>query len=328
MAKLSQKEIDKIRYLYIEKKLSQNQIVNLTKHSICAVNKYCKGLRSRSEGCKLAHTQNGMYKLTNEGRKKLSDSGKAMVKRNKKFWTKPEREFKIILNSIDIGVKFPDYVKEVFDLKDDDDPTICFQYPVQRYVCDFVDVNMKIVYRVNGDFWHGNPILYTGELTKIQKHNQIQDRNCKIFLEKRGFYVCDIWESEIYWNKELVIGKIRAARKKANPPVLHTGNTGSVTQVAHDWSKRLKELWFKKQKEKKKKKIIKCLVCGNGFIPDKKTSRYCSIICSHKKLRRTKWPEKHVLKKEIDSMSWCAIGRKYNVSDNAVRKWARNYDLM
>jgi len=30
----------------------------------------------------------------------------------------------------------------------------------------------------------------------------------------------------------------------------------------------------------------------------------------------------------IDTMSWCAIGRKYKVSDNAVRKWARKYGLI
>jgi len=29
----------------------------------------------------------------------------------------------------------------------------------------------------------------------------------------------------------------------------------------------------------------------------------------------------------IDTMSWTAIGKKYGVSDNAVKKWARKYDI-
>jgi len=31
---------------------------------------------------------------------------------------------------------------------------------------------------------------------------------------------------------------------------------------------------------------------------------------------------------DIDNMSWVAIGRKYSVSDNAVKKWARKYGLL
>ena len=31
---------------------------------------------------------------------------------------------------------------------------------------------------------------------------------------------------------------------------------------------------------------------------------------------------------DIKIFSWCAIGRKYGVSDNAVRKWARSYDII
>ncbi|MFL5904717.1 MAG: hypothetical protein ACJ76Q_13045 [Solirubrobacteraceae bacterium] len=29
---------------------------------------------------------------------------------------------------------------------------------------------------------------------------------------------------------------------------------------------------------------------------------------------------------EIEASSWCAVGRKYGVSDNAVRKWVRQYE--
>ena len=214
--------------------------------------------------------------------------------------------------------------------------TICFQYPIQRYVADFVDIEKKIVFNVNGDFWHANPILYKeGELSKIQEHNVKQDKNKKIFLESRGWTVIDIWESEIYWNVQFVKNKIRATREKANPSVLHTEDTRSVTEVAHqkDWSEKLKSLWFRKNESKRVRKTSKllCEFCKKEFEVDaaKKDSRKC---CSRECYINLKWkdskiPEKEQLKKDINNMSWLAIGRKYNVSDNAVRKWAKKYDL-
>jgi len=51
-------------------------------------------------------------------------------------------------------------------------------------------------------------------------------------------------------------------------------------------------------------------------------------MCSYIKSRKVNRPSKDQLKKDINSMYWLEIGRKYQVSDNAVRKWARNYDLI
>ena len=39
-------------------------------------------------------------------------------------------------------------------------------------------------------------------------------------------------------------------------------------------------------------------------------------------------PNKGQLEKDIAEMSWTAIGRKYNVSDNGARKWAKGYSLL
>jgi hypothetical protein len=119
--------------------------------------------------------------LTENGRQRLSDNGKKQCQKSGKIWTKPEKQFKILLNSCGIGVSFPEYIRDIFGLQDDKNATVCFQYPIQRYICDFVDVNNKIVYCVNGDFWHANPILYDAcNLTNIQKHNihhDIQRKN-------------------------------------------------------------------------------------------------------------------------------------------------------
>jgi transposase-like protein len=32
------------------------------------------------------------------------------------------------------------------------------------------------------------------------------------------------------------------------------------------------------------------------------------------------------LQREIHALGWSAVGRRYGVSDNAVRKWVRQYE--
>ena len=44
--------------------------------------------------------------------------------------------------------------------------------------------------------------------------------------------------------------------------------------------------------------------------------------------RKVERPNREQLKKDIGMNSWLALGKKYGVSDNAVRKWARKYNLI
>jgi len=43
-------------------------------------------------------------------------------------------------------------------------------------------------------------------------------------------------------------------------------------------------------------------------------------------LRKAERPPYEKLKAEIAEQGYCAVGRKYGVSDNAVRKWVRFYE--
>ena len=42
--------------------------------------------------------------------------------------------------------------------------------------------------------------------------------------------------------------------------------------------------------------------------------------------RKVERPPYEKLMAEIEATSYCAVGRKYGVSDNAVRKWLRFYE--
>lgn len=71
----------------------------------------------------------------------------------------------------------------------------------------------------------------------------------------------------------------------------------------------------------KKLKKFKYCECGKEI---RKDSRHC-VKCSEIKSRKVKRPSYEQLMKEIEETNYCAVGRKYGVSDTAIRKWVKNY---
>lgn len=73
-------------------------------------------------------------------------------------------------------------------------------------------------------------------------------------------------------------------------------------------------------------------------VPKTIQHRYCSQECwgaaaatlyrgtAHPETRKVERPSYQQLLDDIESMSFVAMGRKYGVSDNAVRKWLRWYE--
>lgn len=79
----------------------------------------------------------------------------------------------------------------------------------------------------------------------------------------------------------------------------------------------------KEVKPRKKKEQHYCPNCGKAISPD---ATRC-IECEHKQQRRAEWPQKDELKELIRTNSFSSIGKQFNVSDNAVRRWCKNYGL-
>jgi HNH endonuclease len=78
-----------------------------------------------------------------------------------------------------------------------------------------------------------------------------------------------------------------------------------------------------------------CAHCGRTFRPKHAVQRYCSHPCSiHSPRHVSARPRKRVverppyeqLMREIAETNYSAVGRKYGVSDNAIRKWVRAYE--
>ena len=67
-----------------------------------------------------------------------------------------------------------------------------------------------------------------------------------------------------------------------------------------------------------------CPICGE---PKNRYATHC-MKCSLKiRSDKSLKPSKEVLIEQITKMSFVAIGKLYNVSDNAVRKWCASYNL-
>lgn len=83
-------------------------------------------------------------------------------------------------------------------------------------------------------------------------------------------------------------------------------------------------------KQIQKKEPKKCIHCGNNVSKKSKLGR-CKK-CSDK-IRRDECyrkvknrPSYDVLKIDIENLNYCGTGRKYGVSDNAIRKWMIGYE--
>jgi len=75
-------------------------------------------------------------------------------------------------------------------------------------------------------------------------------------------------------------------------------------------------------------KLIKiCKHCNNEFEPTQKRIIYCSKTCAAIKSRKSERPTKEKLIELLNSKNFVEVGKLYNVSDNAVRKWCKTYEI-
>ena len=77
-----------------------------------------------------------------------------------------------------------------------------------------------------------------------------------------------------------------------------------------------------------------CARCGKGFRPNRREQRYCSQDCGTRvaprgprpQIRRAERPPYAELMAMIEAEGYSAVGRRFGVSDNAIRKWRLAYE--
>ena len=73
--------------------------------------------------------------------------------------------------------------------------------------------------------------------------------------------------------------------------------------------------------------VRQCLYCNKDFEAISNKQKYCSPECANQAQRKAIRPSRDLLKQMIRKESFCAIARKYNVTDNSIRKWCKELGL-
>jgi Zn finger protein HypA/HybF involved in hydrogenase expression len=100
-------------------------------------------------------------------------------------------------------------------------------------------------------------------------------------------------------------------------------NCHAKTPTYRGKNKKSKESQTQKNKNQilKTKPIYKCHSCEIELKGKCKTN--LCLSCHSKTQRKVERPSKEQLLKEVQESSYLAVGRKYGVSDNAIRKWLK-----
>ncbi len=90
---------------------------------------------------------------------------------------------------------------------------------------------------------------------------------------------------------------------------------------------------------RKPKVEVVCEGCGKTFLQKFKRQRFCSRECGQAagriggalgvprpRTRKVERPPRKQLLREIAETNYCAVGRKYGVTNQAIRKWVRAYE--
>lgn len=84
---------------------------------------------------------------------------------------------------------------------------------------------------------------------------------------------------------------------------------------------------------KNRRPARRCEECGAEYRPRRRGQRFCSRACAERRgraageaRRKVERPPYEQLLGEVEALGYSAVGRRYGVSDNAVRKWLRFYE--
>lgn len=74
---------------------------------------------------------------------------------------------------------------------------------------------------------------------------------------------------------------------------------------------------------------INCEQCQQEFSTKSYDQKFCSESCYQLSSRKVTRPSAHELRNLIEQgIPWVQLGKKFGVSDNAVRKWAKKYEIL
>ena len=116
----------------------------------------------------------------------------------------------------------------------------------------------------------------------------------------------------------------------------HTNNVlTNLRWVCPNCNQQLETTGFKKMRTKtadKKKTIYYCIDCGKQVSKQGNRCLSCAgkqnqLLSTKQQAQATNTINRDILKQLIRSESFVAIGKQFGVTDNAIRKWCKTYNL-
>lgn len=139
--------------------------------------------------------------------------------------------------------------------------------------------------------------------------------NSKI-SEKNLFEIVDLLKNSLLSEEE--IGK----KFNVSQRTISAINLGQMKVLENEIYPIRDPLFLAKNKLSKNTSYF-CSKCGKKIKTD---SLYC-VDCANLAQRKVERPNREKLKEDIRNNSFLQIGKKYNVTDNAIRKWCKSYNL-
>jgi len=169
------------------------------------------------------------------------------------------------------------------------------------------------IYIIKNDI---NNKVYIGQSIDIEK--RVKEHFWKSFSEKSGTFNSILHQAIRKYGKEHFTWE-----------VLQECSVEEIDQLEQEYIQRYNcitpngyNIMVGGQKKRSFPKL--CKMCGT--ILKDKHSTYC-VKCAHKLQQRCERPIREELKEMIRQESFVALGKKFGVSDSAIRKWCISYNL-
>lgn len=171
--------------------------------------------------------------------------------------------------------------------------------------------------------WLGQPIKL--ELHHINgNHNDNRLENLQLLCPNCHAYTDNYRGKNIKWSAQKKISEVEQPKFKET--LIDNGNlepekryiiieSGAETKQAEPKSRKTKEPRY-------------CAFCGKELVGKQRNNKYCSQECAHK-ANGSKRPDVFTLLNDFKELkSFVQVGKKYGVTDKAVRKWCSLYSIL